>query len=221
MKKVFIGTVSSSATVSAYYTSSIFKSQQLLKENGMDCYLDIIIDEPLIQLARNKLLSLFIESDCDELVFIDSDQAWAPEDLLKLINIDKDFVGAPVIFKNSNKYNVSFESISNEDLIKVDSVGTGFLKISKRVAKAVSDVSQRYRDGESFNKMAFEVNVVGGNIVSEDFMFCKKWKDLGGEVFIDPSINPYHIGNASFRGDFKEYLESYLNNPSDISQNKV
>ena len=221
MKKVFIGTVSSSATVSAYYASSIFKSQKLLKENGIDCYLDIIIDEPLIQLARNKLLSIFIESDCDELVFIDSDQAWAPEDLLKLINIDKDFVGAPVIFKNSNRYNVSFESISNEDLIKVDSVGTGFLKISKKVAVAVSDVSKKYRDGESFNKMAFEVNVVDGNIVSEDFMFCKKWKDLGGEVFIDPSIDPYHIGNASFRGDFKEYINYLTNKSYDISKDEV
>ena len=206
MKKVFIGTVSSSATVSAYYTSSIFKSQQLLKENGMDCYLDIIIDEPLIQLARNKLLSLFIESDCDELVFIDSDQAWAPEDLLKLINIDKDFVGAPVIFKNSNRYNVSFESISNEDLIKVDSVGTGFLKISKKVANAVWDISPEYKDGESSSRMAFEVKIIDENIMSEDFMFCKKWKDLGGEIFIDPSIDPYHIGISSFRGNFKEYL---------------
>ena len=212
MKKVFIGTVSSTASVSAYYLTSLFRSQQLLKENGIDCYLDIIIDEPLIQLARNKLLSLFIESDCDELVFIDSDQAWAPEDLLKLINIDKDFVGAPVIFKNSNRYNVSFESLSNEDLIKVDSVGTGFLKISKKVAKAVSDISQEYKDGESSNRMAFEVKVINGNIISEDFVFCKKWKDLGGEVFIDPSINPYHIGSASFQGNFKGYLDNDIPN---------
>ena len=206
MKKVFIGTVSSSATISAYYTASMFKSQKLLKENNIDCYLDIIVDEPLIQLARNKLLYMFIESDCNELIFIDSDQAWDAEDLLKLINIDKDFVGAPVIFKNSNRYNVSFESISNEDLIKVDSVGTGFLKISKKVANAVWDISPEYKDGESSSRMAFEVKIIDENIMSEDFMFCKKWKDLGGEIFIDPSIDPYHIGISSFRGNFKEYL---------------
>jgi uncharacterized protein YlxP (DUF503 family) len=207
MKKVFIGTVSSNATVSAYYTSSIFNSQKLLKENGIECYLDIIVNEPLIQLARNNILSLFIESDCDELVFIDSDQAWNAEDLLKLINIDKDFVGAPVIFKNSNKYNVSFTEIFEEDLVKVDSVGTGFLKISKKVAKAVSDLSKEYIDGEELKKMAFEVKIFNGNMLSEDFVFCKKWKDLGGDIFIDPSIDPYHIGNATFRGNFKDYLQ--------------
>ena len=212
MKKIFIGTVSSTATISAYYLTSIFKSQKLLFENNIDCYLDIIIDEPLVQLARNKLLSLFIESDCDELIFIDSDQAWDAEDLLRLANIDKDFVGAPVILKNSNKYNVSFKNAINNNLIKVDFVGTGFLKISKKVAKAVSEISQEYKDGESYNKMAFEVKIVDEDIISEDFMFCKKWKDLGGEIFIDPSINPYHIGNSTFRGNFKEYLNSINNN---------
>ena len=211
MKKIFIGTVSSTETISAYYLTSIFKSQKLLAKNNIDCYLDIIIDEPLVQLARNKILSLFLESDCDELIFIDSDQAWDAEDLLRLVNIDKDFVGAPVILKNSNKYNVSFKNVINNSLIKVDFVGTGFLKISKKVARAVSKISQEYKDGESYNKMAFEVKIVDENIISEDFMFCKKWKDLGGEIFIDPLINPYHIGNATFRGNFKEYLNSINN----------
>jgi hypothetical protein len=206
MKKVFIGTVSSSATVSAYYLTSIIKSQKLLMENNIDCHLDIIIDEPLIQLARNKLLSIFIKSDCDELIFIDSDQAWNPEDLLKLINSDKDFVGAPVILKTSNNYNVSFEDFSKNELMEVDYVGTGFLKISRLVAEKVFDSSQEYLDGDSLCKMAFEVKVVDKNILSEDFVFCKKWKDLGGSIFIDTSIDPYHIGNSVFKGNFKEYL---------------
>jgi hypothetical protein len=209
MKKVFIGTVSSNATVSAYYLASIFKSQKLLQENNIDSYLDIIVDEPLIQLARNKLISLFIESDCDELVIIDSDQAWDAKDLLKLINIDKDFVGAPVIHKTSNNYNVSFKDPSSNELMEVDFVGTGFLKISRLVAEQVFNSSQEYLDGDSTCRMAFEVKVIDKNILSEDFMFCKKWKDLGGKVFIDTSINPYHIGSASFRGDFKEYLKSF------------
>jgi hypothetical protein len=214
MKKVFIGTVSSTASVSAYYLSSIFKSQKLLKENNIESYLDIIVDEPLVQLARNKLLALFIESDCNELILIDSDQAWDPEDLLKLINIDKDFVGAPVILKTSNNYNVSFEDPSNNELMEVDFVGTGFLKISKRVAEQVFNSSQEYMDGDYVSRMAFEVKIIDKNIMSEDFVFCKKWKDLGGSVFIDTSINPYHIGSSSYQGNFKEYLSYLVDNDS-------
>ena len=214
MKKVFIGTVSSSATVSVYYLTSILKSQKLLKENNIDCYLDVIVDEPLIQLARNKLLSLFIESDCDELVLIDSDQAGDAEDLLKLINTDKDFVGAPVILKTSNNYNVSFKKPSTNELMEVDFVGTGFLKISKQVAEQVFNSSEEYMDGESICRMAFEVKVIDKNIMSEDFVFCKKWKDLGGSIFIDTSINPYHIGSVSYQGDFKEYLSFLVDNDS-------
>jgi hypothetical protein len=208
MKKVFIGTVSSNAALSAYYVTSLFNSQKALSKDVEFC-LDIIINEPLIQLARNKLLSVFLESDCDQLIFIDSDQAWAPNDLLKLINSDKDFIGAPVILKTSNNYNVSFDRVSNDELMEVDFVGTGFLKISKKVAKAVWDISEEYKEGDSLNKMAFEIKIIDGNIMSEDFVFCKKWKDLGGKIFIDPSIDPYHIGSASFKGNFKEYLKSF------------
>jgi uncharacterized protein YlxP (DUF503 family) len=211
MKKVFIGTVSSNATLSAYYVTSLFNSQKALAKDVEFC-LDIIINEPLIQLARNKLLSVFLESDCDQLIFIDSDQAWAPDDLLKLIDSDEDFIGAPVILKTSNNYNVSFGRVSNYELMEVDFVGTGFLKISRLVAEQVFNSSQEYLDGDSTCRMAFEVKVIDKNILSEDFMFCKKWKDLGGKVFIDTSINPYHIGSVSFQGDFKEYLETAIDN---------
>lgn len=208
MKKVFIGTVSSSAMVSAYYLSSLFKSQNALNKNNIDCYLDIIINEPILELARNKLLSIFIESDCDDLILIDSDQAWEPEDLIKLINSDKDFIGAPVIFKTENKYNVSFESYSDEDIMEVDYVGTGFLKISKKVAKEVFDISKKYNSGNE--AMAFEVMVIDNEVLSEDFSFCKKWKSLGGKIFIDTTINPYHIGNSILKGNFKEHLTDMI-----------
>lgn len=204
MKKVFIGTVSSNATVSAYYLSSIFKSQNFLNKNNIDCHLDIIVDEPILELARNRLLSIFINSDYEDLVLIDSDQAWEPEDLVKLINSDKDFIGAPVILKTENRYNVSFEKHSNEDIMEVDYVGTGFLKISKKVAKEVFNISKKYNSGN--DAMAFEVTVIDDQILSEDFSFCKKWKSLGGKVLIDTTINPYHIGISAFKGSFKEHL---------------
>jgi hypothetical protein len=208
MKKIFIGTVSSNAVVSAYYLSSMFKSQEVLNKKNIDCYFDIIIDEPILELARNRLLSIFIESDCDELILIDSDQAWEPEDLMKLVNSDKDFIGAPVMLKTENRYNVSFKKCYNEDIMEVDYVGTGFLKISKKVAKQVFDVSKKYNSGK--DAMAFEIMVFDDRILSEDFSFCKKWKSVGGKIFIDTTINPYHIGNSVIKGNFKEYISNML-----------
>jgi uncharacterized protein YlxP (DUF503 family) len=206
MKKVFIGTVSSSATLSAYYVTSLFNSQKDLAKKNVELCLDIIVNEPLIQLSRNKVLSVFLDSDCDQLIFIDSDQAWTTEDLLKLIESDKDFIGAPVILKTSNKYNVSFKQNSSEELMEVDFVGTGFLKISRLAAEKIFNSSEKYLDGDSECRMSFEVKVIDKEILSEDFVFCKKWKDLGGKVFIDTSIDPCHIGNAVFKGNFKQYL---------------
>ena len=208
MKKVFIGTVSSSATVSVYYLTSLFKSQKLLAENNIDCIFDAIIDEPLIQLARNRLLSIFIESDYDELIMIDSDQAWEPKDLLKLVNSDKDFIGAPVILKTDNRYNVSFYESSDDEVIEVEYVGTGFLKISRKVAQTIYDISEKYKSNNAKDAMAFEIKNIDENILSEDFVFCKKWKELGGSIFIDTTIDPVHVGNVTFRGNFRQYLDN-------------
>lgn len=212
MKKVFIGTVSSTGNLCAYYVSSLVKSQELLIRSGIDCYIDIIIDEPLLHIARNRMLKLFIDSDCDELIMIDSDQAWDPYDLLKLINSDKDFIGAPVILKSENRYNVSFQSVDENDIIEVDYVGTGFLKISRNVAESIYNISSKYDNGENKDAMAFETEIFDGNIISEDFVFCRKWNGLGGKVYIDTTIDPYHIGTAIYKGSFKKYLFDKIGN---------
>lgn len=40
-----------------------------------------------------------------------------------------------------------------------------------------------------------------GNYLSEDYAFCRRWRDLGGEVWADPGILLTHNGTATFAGD--------------------
>lgn len=208
MKKVLIATVSSTGNINAYYVTSLFNTQKLLNENNIECSIDIITNEPLLHLARNRALSIFVKSDCDDLIMIDSDQAWEPNDLLKLINSDKDFIGAPVILKTENRYNVSFYEHSNEDIMEVEYIGTGFLKLSRNVAIKLYDSNDKYLiSDKEYDSMVFETKIINDNILSEDFVLCKKWSDLGGKVYIDTTINPYHIGNTILKGNFKEYLK--------------
>jgi hypothetical protein len=40
-----------------------------------------------------------------------------------------------------------------------------------------------------------------GEYLSEDFAFCRRWRDLGGEIWLDLRSRLTHTGSADFRGD--------------------
>jgi hypothetical protein len=40
-----------------------------------------------------------------------------------------------------------------------------------------------------------------GTYLSEDFAFCKRWTDMGGEIWADLSSKLQHVGPMTFAGD--------------------
>jgi hypothetical protein len=45
-----------------------------------------------------------------------------------------------------------------------------------------------------------------GRCLSEDYAFCRRWRDIGGKVFVDLQCNLMHLGQHMFRGDLAESL---------------
>ncbi len=42
-----------------------------------------------------------------------------------------------------------------------------------------------------------------GTYLSEDFAFCKRWTDMGGEIWADLKSTLSHVGPMTFRGDLR------------------
>ena len=40
-----------------------------------------------------------------------------------------------------------------------------------------------------------------GTYLSEDFAFCKRWTDMGGEIWADLNSKLTHVGPMTFHGD--------------------
>ena len=47
-----------------------------------------------------------------------------------------------------------------------------------------------------------------GVYLSEDFAFCRRWTDLGGEIWIDVESRLTHVGPHAFVGDFATQFNS-------------
>jgi hypothetical protein len=96
--------------------------------------------------------------------------------------------------------------------LKVRYAGTGFLMIRRQaVERLCTHYPQlKYRRDHSSdaavasdNRFALFECMIGGDgtYLSEDFAFCKRWTDIGGEIWADLNSRLDHVGPMTFFGD--------------------
>jgi hypothetical protein len=45
-----------------------------------------------------------------------------------------------------------------------------------------------------------------GRYLSEDYAFCRRWRDIGGKIWVDRNCKLLHLGQHNFGGDLAESL---------------
>ena len=101
-------------------------------------------------------------------------------------------------------------------LLSVKHIGTGFFLVKREVIQKMMDhyTELKYDDDinilkDAENKFLYalfdcEVHQLGQrrHYLSEDYLFCKRWQDMGGEIFADITIPLTHTGTHSFNGNY-------------------
>ena len=112
--------------------------------------------------------------------------------------------------------------IEREGFIRVRYVGTGFLMIRRSALERMCTryPQLRYKRDHSFDaatasekRFALFECMIGedGTYLSEDFAFCKRWTDMGGEIWVDLDSRLQHVGPMAFCGDLSS---QFLDAPS-------
>jgi hypothetical protein len=112
-------------------------------------------------------------------------------------------------------YNINYKNnklhIQN-NLAEVKHLATGFMMIKRNViekmqkgfpyTKYVDDVNF-LNDNENNSAYAlFDCGVENNHYYSEDWLFCERWSNLGGNIFVEVTINLSHTGTEQYRGCF-------------------
>lgn len=188
--KLTIATPMYGGQCSGIFTKSLIAAIPKLTAAGIEVdYIDLY-NESLITRARNTLTQMFLNSKSDRLLFIDADQSFRAEDIVRMIQSEKDIIAAPVPMKGINWNNVKKaavagndnlhdytgifnvnilpESINEDGSIKIENplevlhAGTGMMMITRKVFETLSDLVDEYKyDG---NPMP-EINIVGGTMI--------------------------------------------------------
>ena len=188
--------------------------------------IDTLSNESNINRGRNSLAAKFLAGDSTHLMFIDADIQWCPEHVVKLMKADKEMVGGIYPAKTIPVKHVvnmidNAETDLDSDLIEVGTMGTGFLLIKRSVFETMIDNgATKYNDdiglGSEFDDYQYDFfNCTidsSGRYLTEDWSFCRKWRELGGKIWADLSIDLGHVGYHRFMPDIDSMKKEVYKN---------
>jgi predicted O-methyltransferase YrrM len=182
------------------YTFSIARSLEALSAAGIQSAYYLLQGNCSVDDARNAVVRDFLDSDCTELVFIDADVSWEPEALVELCKIDKDIVGGVYPYRRESeeeKMPIRFlpENKMDGDLIEVEGLPTGFMKIKRHVLEMMDSTVRHFvKDAGKPHPVIFERDYFGVGRRGGDIRFCMIWREMGGKVYAAPELRLGHCG---------------------------
>lgn len=211
LRKVLIATPAYDGRLDVWYTNSLLNTIRLAQSNNIFIQPVFMSYDALIQRARNDLFKIAIEGGYDDMIFIDSDMEWNPEWIMELIGRKEDVVGGTARKKTDDAeiYVAKTRDLTvhPNGLIKCDGLGTGFVKLSNRAFTALWYASPEYQNDGKTCRMVCDVQIVNGQLYSEDIILFKKLNDLGFDCWLDPKMTCAHIGTKKFYGNMVAFIE--------------
>ena len=227
-RKICLATTAYAYTEPAY-TFAMSKSREALHKRGIITAYYLLQGNCHVDDARNSIVREFLNSDCDELIFIDADSGWEPKDLVRLCKYDEDIVGGVVPYRRDNKEAMPVRmtpGVNGPDergLMQVDGLGTAFMRIQRRVLeKLFNEADQHNTENSNGVKTAiiFERTFVNGVRFGGDLSFCNKAREAGFKCFADFEMVLSHAGKSIFRSSLGQTLRR-VNNDTIAHVSKV
>lgn len=195
-------------------------ARSLLHEQGAASALGIemrtlfIPGSSLITQARNQAVKEFFDSGADKMIFVDSDVAWEVGSIIKIASHPVDFCGGAYRYKDEAEgYPVAWLEDRAElwadletGLLEVAMLPGGFLSLTRnvfeRLAKAHPERVYSFH-GHPFH--AFFHCPPGDG---EDGAFCRDWRNIGGQIWLDPELTLTHVeGPKKYTGCIGNWLK--------------
>lgn len=219
MRKIYLALPTYTGRPEAETFHCLLQTVQDIQAQGWGVQLKFTVGNGLIHHARDRFVADFLTTDCTDLVMIDDDVVWEDGAVNRLIAHDCDFVGGiypkketPIRFPVKR---LEGEELREDGLLRVRMLPGGFMRFTRRcLAEMTAFYSElSYKDdavpgGRNCALFLPELRKLGDDreLWGEDFIFCERWRDMGGEVFADTLLRFKHIGRASYEACYYEYL---------------
>lgn len=190
----------------------------------------------IITRARNSLVNQFLESDCTELLFIDSDIHFKHQDILRIMALGSDLDVVAGAYPRRAKDQMFFADLyynehggielTPEGLMRVNRIGTGFMFIRRHVIETLRDKHPEWKywvDVEKkYHYSLFDFAVTPEGYMGEDYLFCDRVRAEGFKVYLDTETNLGHFGTMEYTANFAEQvLKPMMENALKVNKQSV
>ena len=192
--KLFVATPMYGGQNHGLYMKSSLDLQAVMMRYGVETKFSFLFNESLITRARNYLVDEFLRSDCSHLLFIDSDIHYDPRDVIALMALDKDVIGAPYPKKSINWGNIAAAARKHPNLDP------------KELETLVGEYVFNVVKGTSQFQVTEPLEVME---IGTGFMMVKR--EVFGkyaEAYPEYRYKPDHVGQANFDGS--RYIHAYF-----------
>jgi hypothetical protein len=227
--RLLIATPADGHNLDMFYVSSLSQTVQMIRECGGYADWGVSPGCADLPMARAKLFGKFYRSDFTHMLCVDSDMGFDPNDVLKLILADREYIGAtgckkeyPLKFcanycsEDGEPYKVEVEI--DKGIIKCTEVGAAFMLMSKscavKMVEAYKDTLGWETGKDENGQPTFEYAVYDPMVFTtpkgkrirwaEDFSFCKRWRAIGGLIYLMPEIELKHTGSHTWSGKLSD-----------------
>lgn len=173
--------------------------------HGVEFQFRIVPGESLVTRARNNLAWQFLqETECEAMLCIDIDLHVTPEMVLRVIENWLPVCGGRYPAKQPElrwiltPLNGNTAADAN-GLLKVQEIGTGFFWVLREVLEGIinafpeiSYLCDARAEMQQLKWDFFSVGVVNHRLMSEDYFFCFRARQIGYDVIADTTINIGH-----------------------------
>lgn len=219
-RKILFALPSYDFKVSLKLATSLVEFATVAPRHGVQFQINSICGCSVVSRARNILAKEMLESDCTDLMFIDSDINFKADDIFRLLAWTSDpkkgiAAGIPVARKKGKIFISTLDKdedsnivMNNMGLVRAKRVATAFMMVRREVFTRMDAEMEglEYWDetSQSVMKSFFDFKSTPGGYIGEDYLFCDRARELGFEVWIDPTISLGHMGIEEFTGSFGE-----------------
>lgn len=171
--------------------------------------------------ARENLLWQAMRTNPTHLMFIDADMGWQPKAVARLLSADLDFCAVAGVYKQEEvKACANFlpgdqNFHAHTHFLEVRDVGFAFVMLKASVIeKMCAAYPELQYDAGEHDEYALFLDMIDksegehGTRLSEDLSFCRRWRAIGGQIWLDSQMALIHAGRKEYTGRVCDLFET-------------